>query len=182
MQEQREFGGGTAGGVGREQPVELVGLAADLVAMQGYARHIVAGPALGAAGGDDAKAFRLDKFDPAGIGKVSSAGSTIWIREPWAPEAESPASISLISLIGDHKSDSTTTSASADGTKDGGRLARAASSCSIACAILSITLRLAVGFIRPGMPTRSPPETKSSASANVTISPRSSLLSRDCLD
>src|SRR3981081_4326740 len=31
MQEQQQFGGRTAGGVGREQPVELVGLAADLV-------------------------------------------------------------------------------------------------------------------------------------------------------
>src|SRR6267142_2133809 len=67
MQEQQEFGGGTAGGVGREQPVELVGLAANLVAMKGYARDVVAGPALGAAGGDDAKSFRLDEFDPAGV-------------------------------------------------------------------------------------------------------------------
>ena len=88
----------------------------------------------------------------------------------------------LISGIGDQKSDSTTISASADGTNDGGRLSRAASSCSIACAILSITLRLAVGFIRPGMPTRSPPATSSSASAKVTISPRSSLLSRACFE
>src|SRR4029450_12043817 len=69
MQEQQQLGGGTAGGVGREQPVELVGLAADLVAMKGYARDIVAGPALGAARGDDAEAFGLDEFDPAGIGK-----------------------------------------------------------------------------------------------------------------
>jgi hypothetical protein len=43
---------------------------------------------------------------------------------------------------------------------------------------LSITLRLEVGFINPGMPTRSPPDTSSSASAKVTISPRSSLLWR----
>ncbi len=88
----------------------------------------------------------------------------------------------LISAIGDQKSDSTTISASADGTNDGGKLSRAASSCSIACAILSITLRLAVGFIRPGMPTRSPPATRSSASANVTIRARSNLLSRACLE
>ena len=101
---------------------------------------------------------------------------------PWAPEADSPASMVLISGIGDQKSDSTTISASADGTKDGGRLARVASSCSIACAILSITLRLAVGFIRPGTPTRSPPATRSSASAKVTISPRSSLELRACLE
>ena len=33
MQEQQEFGGRTAGGVGREQPVEPVGLGADLVAV-----------------------------------------------------------------------------------------------------------------------------------------------------
>src|ERR1700760_1092990 len=84
----------------------------------------------------------------------------------------------LISGIGDQKSDSPTISANADGTNDGGRLSRAASSCSIACAILSITLRLEVGFIRPGMPTRSPPATRSSASANVTIRPRSTLLCR----
>src|SRR5258708_38580850 len=87
-----------------------------------------------------------------------------------------------ISAIGDQKSDNTTISASADGTNDGGRLRRAASSCNIACAILSITLRLAVGVIRPGMPTRSPPATKSSASAKVTIKARSNLLSRDSLD
>ena len=88
----------------------------------------------------------------------------------------------LISPIGDQKSDSTTISASAEGTNDGGKLERAASSCSIACAILSMTVRLAVGVISPGMPTRSPPETSSSASANVTISPRSSLLSRACFE
>src|ERR1700736_1851115 len=115
-------------------------------------------------------------------GKVSSAGSTIWTSVPCAPDADNPASMVLISLIGDQKSDNTTISASADGTKDGGKLRRGASWCSIACDILSITLRLAVGLIRPGTPTRSPPATKSSASANVTIKARSSLLSRDCLD
>src|SRR5439155_22738888 len=117
-----------------------------------------------------------------GQGELVGAGRTTRIVEPWAPEDESPAGIVLISLIGAQRSDSTTIAASADGTKDGGRLPRAASSCSIACAILSITLRLAVGFIRPGMPTRSPPETRSSASAKVTISERSSLLSRAPLE
>ena len=34
MQEQEQFGGRSAGGMGREQPVELVGLCPDLVAMQ----------------------------------------------------------------------------------------------------------------------------------------------------
>lgn len=62
-----------------------------------------------------------------------------------------------ISPIGDQKSDSTTTSASADGTNDGGRLARVAVSCRIACAILSTMLLLELGDISPGMPTRSPP-------------------------
>ena len=61
---------------------------------------------------------------------------------PCAPDEESPASIAVISAIGDQKSDSTTISASDDGTKDGGRLARVFSSCNIASAILSITLRL----------------------------------------
>ena len=45
-----------------------------------------------------------------------------------------------------------------------------------------MTLRLAVGAIRPGMPTRSPPATSSSASAKATISARSSLLSRAVLE
>ena len=101
---------------------------------------------------------------------------------PCAPEPDSPASIFRISGIGDQKSDSTTISASADGTKASGRLVRAASSCTIACAILSMTLRLELGVISPGMPTRSPPATSSSASAKVTISPRSSLLSRACFE
>jgi hypothetical protein len=44
---------------------------------------------------------------------------------------------------------------------------------------LSITLRLPVGRMMPGTPTRSPPSTRSSASAKAMISARSSLLSRD---
>ena len=40
-----------------------------------------------------------------------------------------------------------------------------------------MTLRLAVGRIRPGTPTRSPPCTRISASAKATTSARSSLLS-----
>jgi len=35
-----------------------------------HPRHIIAGPSLGAAGGDDAAAFRFDEFDAAGIGKT----------------------------------------------------------------------------------------------------------------
>ena len=69
VQEQQQFGGGTAGGVGREQPVELVGLGADLVTMQRHARNVVAGPAFGATGGDDAASLRFDEFDTAGIGE-----------------------------------------------------------------------------------------------------------------
>ena len=45
-----------------------------------------------------------------------------------------------------------------------------------------MTLRLEVGTIRPGTPTRSPPATSNSASAKVTINPRSSLLSRTPLE
>ena len=45
-------------------------------------------------------------------------------------------------------------------------------------AIFSMMLRLALGRIRPGMPTRSPPSTSTSASANATTSARSSLVSQ----
>jgi len=56
--------------VGRKQPVQCVGLGADLVAVQGDAGDVVIGPALGATGGDHAAAFRLDEFDAAGIRKA----------------------------------------------------------------------------------------------------------------
>ena len=52
---------------------------------------------------------------------------------------------------------------------------RSVTSCTIAFAILSSTLRLPVGRIRPGMPTRSPACTSTSASAKATTSVRSSL-------
>ncbi len=63
---------------------------------------------------------------------------------------------------------------SGEGENDGGRLPRSVGSCTIASAIFSMMLRLAVGRIRPGMPTRSPPSTSTSASANATTSARSS--------
>ena len=77
-----------------------------------------------------------------------------------------------ISLIGDQKSETTTISESFDGTNDGGRLARSVTSCTTAFAILSSTLRLPVGRIRPGTPTRSPACTSTSASANAITSVR----------
>src|SRR5215218_2552967 len=57
------------------------------------------------------------------------------MRVPCAPDEDNPASMRVISVIGDQKSDNTTISAIAEGTNDGGRLSRAASSCSIACAV-----------------------------------------------
>src|SRR6202012_2328768 len=62
MQKQQQFGRGTAGGMGRKQPVELAGLGADLLAMKRDARDIVAGPAFGAACDNHFAAFRLDKL------------------------------------------------------------------------------------------------------------------------
>src|SRR2546425_56846 len=89
-------------------------------------------------------------------GKVSSPGSTIWTVWPCAPVDDSCARVLRTSAIGLQKSEITAISESADGRKDGGRLARSVTSCTIAFAILSSTLRLPVGRIRPGMPTRRP--------------------------
>ena len=83
-----------------------------------------------------------------------------------------------MSSIGLHRSESTTISESDAGAKPGGRLARSVGSCMIASAMRSITARLPVGRIRPGMPTRSPASTSTSASANAITSARSSLVSR----
>src|SRR6516162_6468037 len=82
------------------------------------------------------------------------------------------------SAISLHRSDSRTTSASDDGAKFGGKLARSSRSMRIACAIRSIMLRLPVGRINPGIPTRSPPSTRTSESANAITSVRYNLLSR----
>src|SRR5262249_6055682 len=88
---------------------------------------------------------------------VSSAGSTICTVWPWAPVAESCARVARTCVIGLQKSDTTTISASEDGANSGGRLGRSATSCTIAFAILSSTLRLPVGRITPAIATRSPP-------------------------
>src|SRR5215469_12088161 len=82
------------------------------------------------------------------------------------------------SAISLHRSDSRTTSASGDGAKFGGKLARSSRSMRIACAIRSIMLRLPVGRINPGIPTRSPPSTRTSESANAITSVRYNLVSR----
>ena len=86
-------------------------------------RDVVAGPVFGAAGGDDAAAFRLDEFDAAGIGEAFLGRiDDLHQRAVRAGGRQSAPACSRISAIGDQKSDSTTISASADGTKDGGRL------------------------------------------------------------
>src|SRR5215831_1605288 len=82
------------------------------------------------------------------------------------------------SAISLHRSDSRTTSASGDGAKFGGKLARSSRSTRIACAIRSIMLRLPVGRINPGIPTRSPPSTRTSESASAITSVRYNLVSR----
>ena len=68
-------------------------------------------------------------------------------------------------------------SASGAGAKVGGRLERATGSWIIAWAIFSTTLRAPDGRVRPGTPTRSPPSTRTSASASPMIKARSSLVS-----
>src|ERR1700721_3307102 len=68
MQKQQQLSRRTAGGVGREKPVELAGLGANLLAMKCDARDIVAGPTLGTSCDNDIAAFRFDKFDASRIG------------------------------------------------------------------------------------------------------------------
>jgi hypothetical protein len=94
---------------------------------------------------------------------------------PCAPLADSRVNIGRSSDIDDQKSDISTISDSDDGTNDGGKLDRSAVSCTTAFPILSSTLRLPVGRISPGMPTRSPACTSTSASANAMTSARLSL-------
>src|SRR5271169_4630561 len=67
MQEKEQFGRRTAGGVGREQPVELAGLLANLFAMKRHAGNVVIGPFFRAPRNDEVTAFRLDKLNPARI-------------------------------------------------------------------------------------------------------------------
>ena len=98
----------------------------------------------------DAGAFGLDELDAAGIGNDLLGGIDDLHQRGRARRSREPCERRRISAIGDQKSDSTTISASAEGAKDGGRLGRSASSCSIACAILSMTLRLAVGAHQAG--------------------------------
>src|SRR3979490_1900940 len=68
VQEQQQVSGRAAGGGGREQPVELVGFAANLVTMKRHTRNVVASPSFRTARGDNAAAFRFDDFVTAGIG------------------------------------------------------------------------------------------------------------------
>src|SRR3954463_14034530 len=77
------------------------------------------------------------------------------------------------------KSDSSSTSENDAGEKLGGRLGRSDVSCTIVSAIFSMMLRFEGGRMISGMPTRSPPGTSTSASANETTSARSSLLHSD---
>ena len=80
------------------------------------------------------------------------------------------------SAIGAQRSDSSTLRRTATARSLAAGSAVRAASCTIACAIFSIMLRFAVGRIRPGMPTRSPPCTSTSARAKDTTNARSSLL------
>src|ERR1700688_5275223 len=41
MQEQQQFGGREAGGIGGEKPVELVGVGANFVAMKSHPGHVI---------------------------------------------------------------------------------------------------------------------------------------------
>src|SRR5215813_2481299 len=175
MQREQQFGRRPVGAMDGEAPAELVGLGADLRAMTGDARLVFALPGLGAAGGDGARALGLDELDATGIGKG------FFRRIDDLHGVAVGAGCRELSEGGAHlrhrlqKSDTTTISASAEGANSGGRLGRSATSCTIAFAILSSTLRLPVGRISPGMPTRSPAWTRISASAKATTRHRSSL-------
>src|SRR6516164_9815001 len=57
MQEQQQFGGRSGGSMGREQPIQLAGLIANLVAMQRHAGNVVTGPCLRAARDDNVAAL-----------------------------------------------------------------------------------------------------------------------------
>ena len=100
MQREHQFGRRAVGAVNGEAPAELVGFGADFGAMARDALLVVRLPGLGAAGGDRAAAFGLDELTRPEYGKVSSAGSTTWTVWPWAPVAESCASVLRTSAIG----------------------------------------------------------------------------------
>ena len=89
---------------------------------------VIVAPCLGSARGDATGALGFNEFDPSRVGKLSSAGSTIWMTWPWAPVAASCVTLPRTSLIGTHRSDSSTISERGDGAKDGGRLARSVGS------------------------------------------------------
>ena len=108
------------------------------------ARGIVAGFQLSAAAVDvTAEALDWTEFDPAGVGKGFFTGGIDDLDQRTVgaggrkPSEHRPDFAHRRPEVGQHDN-----FVSAAGTKDGGRLARTASSCSIACAILSITLRL----------------------------------------
>src|SRR3974390_3367410 len=69
VQLEQELAGGAIGAMDDEAPAETVGLQADLGAMARDPRRIIVAPGLGPPGCDAAGAFRLDEFDPAGIGE-----------------------------------------------------------------------------------------------------------------
>ena len=112
-------------------------------------------------------------------GNVSSAGSTICTTWPCAPFAESCAIVCVhVARSGSRgRTAPRSRTAARARTSAAGSRARSGRARSTS-AIFSTMLRLAVGRIRPGMPTRSPPSTSTSASANATTSARSSLVSQ----
>ena len=140
------------------------------------ARLVIRLPGLGAAGRDRAAAFRLDELDAAGIregllrriddlhGVAVRAGRRELRERLRAP----PRSGSR-----NRKSPRSRRAPTARTQPAGSRAG--STSWMMAFAILSSTLRLPVGRIRPGMPTRSPACTSTSASAKAMTSVRSSL-------
>ena len=163
------------GPVDGKAPSEPVGLGPDFGPVARDPRLIVGLPGLRASDRDLAAALRLDELDAARIREGLFGGIDDLDHVAMRAGAESCANVLRTSAIGLQKSDTTTISASPDGAKDGGKLARSVTSCTIALAILSSTLRLPVGRMRPGMPTRSPACTRTSASAKPITRVRSSL-------
>ena len=67
MQRQHEFARRPVGAMDDEAPAEMIGFGADLGTMALEPLHIIVAPGFGAAGGDAARAFRIEKLDAAVI-------------------------------------------------------------------------------------------------------------------
>ena len=85
---------------------------------------VIVAPCLGAAGGDAAGALRFDEFDASRIGKAL-LGRIDNLHDMAVGACRGQlVTLRRTSLIGTHRSDSSTISESGDGAKVGGRLAR----------------------------------------------------------